>query len=157
MSQYQIKFVSGFTLLELLIVIAIVGILSAVVLTRYPIALNQGKDARIMSALSQFRTQAGIVYQGDRNYNNVNCTITGNSCTCSAPILNTLCNNAQKYSDQILIFLRNTDRQGFCMVAHLPGDKDYFCIDGKLYAKRYPTSPATCAASCINNNNCRCE
>ncbi|MDD5146251.1 MAG: type II secretion system protein [Candidatus Pacebacteria bacterium] len=157
MLQHQIKFLKGFTLLELLIVIAIIGILSAVILTRYPIAFNQGKDARIMSDLSQFRVQAGIVYQGDRNFNNVNCTIAGNICTCSSSILNTLCNNAQKYSDQTLIFLRNTDRQGFCMVAHLPGDRDYFCIDGKLYAKRYPVAPPTCAATCVSTNNCRCE
>jgi prepilin-type N-terminal cleavage/methylation domain-containing protein len=52
----------GFTLIEMLVVIAIVGILSAVVLAALGPARNKAKDGRIVSSLNQIRVIAETLY-----------------------------------------------------------------------------------------------
>ena len=55
----------GFTLIEMLVVIAVIGILSAATLTALGPARNKAKDTRIMNALEQLRLIAETVYDGD--------------------------------------------------------------------------------------------
>lgn len=55
----------GFTLIEMLVVIAVIGILSAATLTALGPARNKAKDSRIISALKQFAVLAESKYDGD--------------------------------------------------------------------------------------------
>lgn len=67
----------GFTLLELLVVVAIIGILTAVILTNTTNARNKGIDAGVKSNLASARQQGEVFYNTNTvapdNYTNV-CT-----------------------------------------------------------------------------------
>ncbi len=52
----------GFTLIEMLVVIAMIGILSAVVLTALGPSRDKAKDARIISDVNQARAIAETYY-----------------------------------------------------------------------------------------------
>jgi len=56
---------SGFTLIEMLVVVAVIGILSSVVLTALGPARDKAKDTRIQEELAQVRSFAETLYDGD--------------------------------------------------------------------------------------------
>ena len=58
----------------MLIVIVIIGILSAVVLTAIGPSRNKAKDAKIISDLNQIRTSAEVFYNNNGTYNNFQST-----------------------------------------------------------------------------------
>ena len=58
----------GFTLVELMIVIAIIGILAAVVLASLSSARDKGADAAVKSNLNGVRSQAALVYDNVHDY-----------------------------------------------------------------------------------------
>jgi len=52
----------GFTLIEMLVVVAVIGLLSSVILTALGPARNKAKDARIISDINQVRSLAETIY-----------------------------------------------------------------------------------------------
>lgn len=55
----------AFTLIEMLVVVAVIGILSSVLLTALGPARNKAKDARIIQEINQVRAYAETLYNGN--------------------------------------------------------------------------------------------
>lgn len=66
---------AGFTLIEMLVVLAIIGILSSVLLTALGPARDKAKDARIVQEINQVRALAETLYNG--NYDALESLPTG--------------------------------------------------------------------------------
>ena len=75
----------GFTLVEMLVVVAVIGILAATLLTALGPARNKARDARIIGDLNQARTVAESLYNG--TYENV-CGTTGTWNTANSALNN---------------------------------------------------------------------
>lgn len=58
------KFNKGFTLIEMLVVVGIIGVLSSVLLTALGPARDKAKDARIIQQMNQVRALAETMYDG---------------------------------------------------------------------------------------------
>ncbi len=71
--------VTGFTLIEMLVVIAMIGLLSAVVLVALGPSRNKAKDTRIISDLQQVRAVAETLYDGSSGTYPAAATIKGNA------------------------------------------------------------------------------
>ena len=59
---------AGFTLIELMITVAIVGILAAVAMPSYKNYVRRGQQPEAFNALSDYRTKMEQYYQDNRNY-----------------------------------------------------------------------------------------
>lgn len=59
---------SGFTLLELMIVVAVLGILAAIALPSYASYLARGKTIDAVAALADYRIKMEQYFQDNRNY-----------------------------------------------------------------------------------------
>lgn len=69
----------GFSLLELMIVIAIIGILSAIAVPAYNDYLAKGRIAEATAGLSQMRMRAEQYFADNRTYVDFPCTAPGNT------------------------------------------------------------------------------
>jgi type II secretion system protein G len=58
----------GFTLIELMIVIAIIGLLSSIILASLTVALKKGRDARRISDLAEIQTALELYYSTANSY-----------------------------------------------------------------------------------------
>lgn len=65
---YMKKFKQGFTLIELIVVIALIGIMSGIVVAALSSAKKGGEDAAIQSSLTKMQTQSELYYSSFNNY-----------------------------------------------------------------------------------------
>ena len=113
----------GFTLVELLTVVAIIGILSAMTLVTFPAARTRAKDGVIMSDMGQLRAEAEVLYGAGNVYTNLGGTLISDSWTALAgDIL------AQHEAINIEATL-----QSYCVNVTLNSDAEW-CIDSTGFA-----------------------
>lgn len=73
---YSLNKYKGFTLIELMVTVAIIAILASIALPSYNSHVARSKIAEATSELSQWRNVVERFYQDNRSYTNV-CTSTG--------------------------------------------------------------------------------
>jgi prepilin-type N-terminal cleavage/methylation domain-containing protein len=131
----------GFTLIEMLVVIAVVGILSAAVLASLGPARNKAKDARIISALNQLRSVAETLYDGD--YDAVDTDQTEIS-----KLAQDITNNQGELKIQ-----KSSETTALAYLAYskLPGG-GYYCVDSAGNAKNLTSAPGDTVSVCPNGN-----
>lgn len=80
----------GFTLIELVVVIAIIGVLAGVVAPRIRLSLMKSKDAKVVATLDALRTAANVYYaeQGTVPSVYIEGTVDGNTITARADLPN---------------------------------------------------------------------
>jgi type IV pilus assembly protein PilE len=64
----------GFTLIELMIVVAVIGILASIAMPAYTNYIKKGKAAEGTSNLADLRIKAEQFFQDNRTYAGINCT-----------------------------------------------------------------------------------
>ena len=143
----------GFTLIELLVVIAIIGILSSIVLVALRGARDKAKDARITADLSQMRSLAEVLYDGDYGALPSIVAAVGNCPTTNADV-KTICDDidAQLPStgNGLVINRTATSFADYCAYSELNEKSgvltQYFCVDSRGVAKITTTNPAALTA-----------
>jgi prepilin-type N-terminal cleavage/methylation domain-containing protein len=115
----------AFTLIELLIVIAIIGILAGIVLVSLTGALKKGKDSRIQADLQQVRNIAGMIMNDEGGYDTL----------CASD--NTLNDDHPTYGSQLRTIESDITTQGSSVTCYASGT-DY-CVSAKLVSPKTPT------------------
>ncbi len=132
----------GFTIIELLVVVAIIAVLTGIVLVNVTSYINKGKDAAIKGNLSTILTNSAVFYDTNSSYTNL-CTdayvtvpedaITSAGGTPTCQVSGTGTN--------------------FCACSTLKVTSgDVFCIDSTGYKKE---TASTCAVACPASGTCQ--
>ncbi len=124
----------AFTLIELLVVIAIIGILSGLIIVSMSGAQNAAKDARIKSAMDQFRSTSEIYKLNNAGYGatSVNAITTTCGTGTSGSLIAAssdglaLCNDIQSQGAGALTIYSTTT--AYCIQKVLPGGSTW-CLD----------------------------
>ncbi|MBS1196238.1 MAG: type pilus biosis protein PilE [Proteobacteria bacterium] len=74
----KVKHEGGFSLIELMIVVAIIGILAAIALPAYSTYIMQSRITEATSKLAETRTQLEMYFDNNRSYEGYNCDFAGN-------------------------------------------------------------------------------
>ena len=140
----------GFTLIELLVVIAIIGILASIVLVSVIGARDKARDARIVSAMAQLRTQAELSNEEYGSYVKVGC---GMGTETSA-----LCDDITKQIGVAgwPVFATSTpNSDNYCAVTQLKtkfgANPDYYCVTRTMGCNSINAS-----TTCISPNTVGC-
>jgi len=117
----------GFTIVELLIVVAIIGILATIVIVSLREASDRARNTKMITSVTQIRKIAEDMYIQEPS---------GYELLCSGGVLNgdysdilvVLENDVEKYGGTIVSCYDS--RYSYCLSAQLTGSTErYFCID----------------------------
>ena len=113
----------GFTLVELLTVVAIIGILSAMTLVTFPAARTRAKDGVVISDMGQLRSEAEVLYGEGAVYTGLGGALT--SAAWAALITDI---TAQAEAPTI-----HATAQAYCVTVTL-NSGDEWCVDSTGYS-----------------------
>lgn len=148
----------GFTLVELLVVVAIIGILSSVVLVSLSTANTRGKDGAVQANLDSLRTQAQLYYNANGGYGS-NALLVNSTGDCTTDTTGTVFEDARVRLQVAAANLANGGGSvtcnvavlgaGYAIYAQLPSfsTATYFCVDSNGVGMRTTTVPG-------NNTSC---
>lgn len=127
----------GFTLVELLIVIAIIGILVSVVLGALRDARDTGIDAKIKSEMTNLSKRAAVEENFSFSYDSV----CGSNLVAQAPEIANIITSIELFSPGPVVC--NSDTTAFA--ASVPLEVNYWCVDSTGAAREVlsPLSTST--------------
>ena len=124
----------GFTLIELMVVIAVIGILASVVMVAYPRAQSRAKDGVIMADADQLRTAAEISKDEVGDYSGIT-----TDADCAALIADANSRNGAATDFAFHYKVDTSNYSSYCGIITLnSGDK--WCIDSNYYSGKDETS-----------------
>jgi prepilin-type N-terminal cleavage/methylation domain-containing protein len=129
----------GFTLIELMVVIAIIAILATVVLVALQGARDAAEDSKRQSAVTQVRSIAEIHYATN------NQVYTGFNTSQNADWVH--------ISTEMPAIVASVTDEAYCVYMALTGD-DAFCLSNTEGPGKYPASEITCGTG-TNSYICR--
>jgi prepilin-type N-terminal cleavage/methylation domain-containing protein len=131
----------SFTLIEMLVVVAIIGILSGIVLLSLGGAITKANDTRIIEEMGQIRS-AAAVYYSDNNY-----SYAGFNCDVTNPAMRPLCDDiTARGGTNWLLNPDNSTGQAYCAKVKLNSGA-WWCVDSQGRSAKYDTEPACVADS----------
>lgn len=148
----------GFTLVELLVVVAILGVLSSIVLVSLSTANTRGKDGAVQANLDSLRTQAQLYYNESGGYGS-NASLVNDTGDCATNTTGTVFADARARRQIAAANLANgggsvtcnvaAGGAGYAVYAQLPSfsTATYFCVDSNGVGMRTTTVPG-------NNTSC---
>mgnify|MGYP001615938919 CR=1 FL=1 len=124
----------GFTLLELLLVVAIIGILSSVILTALATARNRANDAKVKAHLSQAKAAAEIYSEINNGYGSANVSVVTGGTSCTGVMFTDTVSGMAVYGNSTnypggtrLVCVQNLS--AFAFAASLSSAGRYWCVD----------------------------
>jgi len=131
----------GFTLIELMVVIAVIGILSSLVLVTYPTAQGRANDGVIMSDADQIRVAAEVFYGINGSYSGL-----ADDTDVAALVADADSRNGATDADFAFAF-PDADFTGYCAVIELNSGKDW-CVDSHYFSGQQDASSCAAATDC---------
>jgi type IV pilus assembly protein PilE len=153
-------FSRGFTLVELLVVISIIGILTTFVLVSVSTANKRGKDASVQSNLSEVRAQAQLFYNTNSSYclasGTCPTTMTSNDCKAASnanlvfgdPKILVQTVAAEANNVGTLICNVTADGADYVIQSKLSDGATYYCIDSNGIGSRSTTAITNTSTEC---------
>ena len=135
----------AFTLIEILVVIAIIGILASIVLVSLSRTRNKAKDGRIISDMGQIRKAAEVWQSGNNRYTGMDADGTE---------IDTLIKDIENQGATVT---KHIGENYYCIYAELiaePGK--VWCVDSGLNSLKLDGAPTTCS-DCSDPDTCKCK
>ena len=125
----------GFTITELLIVIAIIGILASVILGSLRDARDSSLDAKIKSEMTTLSKRASVEESLNFTYD----TVCGSNSVAQSPEVVNIINAIEMFSSGPVICNSDT----YAYAASVPLEVDYWCVDSEGTAEVVATPLST--------------
>ena len=135
----------GFTMIELLLVVAIMGLLIAIILVSLSSIRDSAKDTRILSSLEQLRSVA-------QDFHTKNLTYSGLAADYYFSLLSQDIKNMGGTDPMVAIA---TNGSGYCVYTKL-NNGEYCCIDDSFIYKCYGNN-ILLEGNCKDGDNYKCE
>jgi prepilin-type N-terminal cleavage/methylation domain-containing protein len=126
MSSFSIER-KGFTIIELLVVVAIIGILTTIIIVSLREASDRAKNTNVIANVTQIRkTAEGMYAQGSSGYEDL--CLSGALNVIYTDVLKTLKEDIEKYGGSNIVC--HSSKYSYCVSAQLGGSvTKYFCVD----------------------------